>query len=195
MLLKLTELGSFAVEALDGAAGSIAELHIDDVTWRVTHATLQAGSWLFGRKMLVRAADLGIPDLRRNCFRLAATHQQIEAMAPIEAPRSRTMNEFAEWQVEGPGADPGGAPAYHITDFLAEGCWRIRYVCVEVGDVLSPKTRAVPVQRLAPAHTEQKKLETPLVKSVIQNGPELGPYTRISRAQQLALEKYYAQFG
>lgn len=195
MLLALSQLRKFTVEALDGPAGSISDFYIDDATWRVTHAVYTTGTRLIGRKVLVRTSELGLPDLRHGSFRLSLTLEQIKAAPPLVPPPRRTMADFAAWLVEGPGADTGGAPDYHISDFLAEGCWRIRYVCVEVGDMLSPRKRAVPVQRLAPAHVEQRKLETPLIRGVIQNGPDIGASKHVSRGLQQKLEKYYAQFG
>ena len=195
MLLALSELRSFTVMAADGEGGSIHDFFLDDATWRVTHVAIATGTWLFGHKVLVRAQELGLPDLRREQFRLEWSHDQIKAMPPYTAPPGRSMTEFAEWQVEGPGVNAGGAPEYSITDFLTEGCWRVRYLCVEVGDVISPRKRAVPVQRLAPPHTDMRILETPLVKSVIQNGPEIGALRYVNRGVQLRLEKYYASFG
>jgi len=196
MLLALSELRSFQVLALDGEAGSIHDFYIDDATWRVTHAVIATGSWLLSRKVLVRVQDMGVPDLRQSQFRLALPQDLIKALPAVEtAAAQHTMSEFAEWLVEGPGADPGGAPDYRISDFLAQGCWRIRYICIEAGDLISPRKRAVPVQRLAPPHAEERKLETPLVKTVIQNGPEMGGLKRVNRALELKLEKYYASFG
>jgi hypothetical protein len=69
----------YTVESPDGRVGSVGDILFEDNNWKLRWFVVNAGSWLFGRQILIRPAALGRPDVRQRAFPVALTMAQVEA--------------------------------------------------------------------------------------------------------------------
>jgi hypothetical protein len=91
MLWLSTSLIGGAIEARDGAIGSISDLLFDTADWTVRWAVADTGRWLPGRKVLLPPSCLVPPVAGGEAFRTDLTMQQVKDSPGIErdAPVSR----------------------------------------------------------------------------------------------------------
>lgn len=93
MLWKSSAIVGSAIEASDGAIGSITDLLFDDTTWALRWCVVDTGSRLSGRKVLLPPSALGAPDPSRRAFTVDLTRKQV-ADSPVidsDAPVSRQL--------------------------------------------------------------------------------------------------------
>ena len=53
MLMNTSVLKGLSIKASDGELGTVDELYFDDESWAVRYLTVETGSWMGGRKVLV----------------------------------------------------------------------------------------------------------------------------------------------
>jgi PRC-barrel domain len=59
MLLAISALKGYAIEATDGQIGSVDDFLFDDKTWQVRWLVVDTGGWLSGRQVLVHPSAIG----------------------------------------------------------------------------------------------------------------------------------------
>jgi uncharacterized protein YrrD len=63
MLLSLSGIKGYQLNAQDGKIGRIDDFYFDDRKWKIKYLIVETGGWLPGRKILISSADLyGKPD-------------------------------------------------------------------------------------------------------------------------------------
>lgn len=85
MLWRASSLGSYALEASDGAIGAIRDCLFDDRRWIVRWFVADTGTWLPGRKVLIAAGRLTAEDGDPPLLRLALSREEVRAGPPLEA--------------------------------------------------------------------------------------------------------------
>ena len=95
MLDKVKDLKGFALEALDGLIGSVAELYFDDRHWTVRYLVADTGTWLTGRQVLVSPFAVTTVNRAERTISVNLTKKQIEDSPPLEnhKPVSRQFEE------------------------------------------------------------------------------------------------------
>jgi hypothetical protein len=95
MLDKVKDLKGFALEALDGPIGSVAELYFDDQHWTVRYLVADTGTWLTGRQVLVSPFAVTTVNRADRTISVNLTRKQIEDSPPLEnhKPVSRQFEE------------------------------------------------------------------------------------------------------
>jgi uncharacterized protein YrrD len=53
MMLAVSALKGFAIEARDGKIGTVSDFLFDDRSWKIRWMVVDTGGWLTGRKILV----------------------------------------------------------------------------------------------------------------------------------------------
>lgn len=84
MILHASKTEGFALEASDGAIGSISDFLFDDLTWRIRWLVIETGSWLSGRKVLLPPSVLGHVNHIGHQYSVRLTRQQIKDSPSID---------------------------------------------------------------------------------------------------------------
>jgi len=94
MQRRLSTFKNYTIEAPDGKAGYVTDILFQDDDWKLRWFVINAGSWLFGRDLLIRPAALGRPDIREHAFPVALT------IAEVQASRSSNSDQPVFKQME-----------------------------------------------------------------------------------------------
>lgn len=101
---RFSDLKKFHLKARDGEIGRLDEFYFDDQHWTVRYLVVQAGSWLFGREVLITPGMLNGVDGRGKTLGVDLTREQVENSPPVETvkPVSRYYEEqyhlYYGWQ-------------------------------------------------------------------------------------------------
>lgn len=83
MLLVVSALKGYAVEASDGRIGTVSDFLFDDRTWKARWLVVDTGLWLPGRKVLIHPSVIGPADGERREMPVALTKAQIRESPDI----------------------------------------------------------------------------------------------------------------
>lgn len=127
MLQLGAALLGYAIEADDGAIGTVSEFLFDDRTWKVRWLVIDAGSWLAGRFRLLHPSAVGRADCVRRSLPVAVTRGQIEHSPNVWQHRqvSRQM-EFDLYEYY--GCDPAWDSSFYNDDATSADSLPSRYV-------------------------------------------------------------------
>jgi hypothetical protein len=118
MLLPVSALKRYAIEATDGPLGTVKDLLFDDATWKIRWLVIDTGSWLMGRIVVIPPSAIAKLDYERDEIRVALTKSQIEASPELSA--HEPVSRQAESQVyEYYGWDPYWGTSYFIPGAMA----------------------------------------------------------------------------
>jgi sporulation protein YlmC with PRC-barrel domain len=78
MLLAISALKGYTIEASDGVMGSVGDLLFDDKTWRVRWLVIDTGGWLSARQVLLHPSSVGQTDFDRSRLLVKLTKSQVE---------------------------------------------------------------------------------------------------------------------
>lgn len=126
MIRSLNDLHGYALHARDGDLGHVADVLIDDRTWRVRYLVADTGGWLGGRQVLLDPAAVEMIDDDGRRVAVTLTRDQVEGSPPVEAdaPVSQQMqvdvNAYYGWPAYW-GADGVFAPGAQPLDPSVEG--------------------------------------------------------------------------
>jgi len=113
MWLKASTITGCSIQATDGEIGSVSDLLFDDESWSVRWLVVDAGSWLFGRKVLLPSSHLREAKAGMTAIPVDLTRDQVKGSPEIdtEQPVSRQMETsmygYYGWAPYWPA---GGAP-------------------------------------------------------------------------------------
>ena len=97
MLWNASSLRGFAVEATDGAIGTVGDLLFDDQSWTVRWLVVETGSWLASRNVILPVSALGKPHEATRKFTVDLTRKQVRDSPDIET--SEPVSRFKEAHV------------------------------------------------------------------------------------------------
>ena len=83
MQRRLSAFNNYTIEAPDGNVGYVSDILFEDNSWKLRWFVITAGSWLFGRKLLIHPTALERPDIRQRAFPVTLTKAQVEASPEI----------------------------------------------------------------------------------------------------------------
>lgn len=84
MLRSVNKLIGYDVKASDASVGTIYDVYFWDDTWRVKWIVVDTGTWLPGRKVLIRPEAFGRPHEGRRVLPVDQTRKQIEEAPDYE---------------------------------------------------------------------------------------------------------------
>ena len=96
MLTKTTHLKGFVVRASDGELGTVEEFYFDDETWAIRYLTVDTGSWLSGRRVLISPISVVHADWQGKRLDVALTKKQVENSPDIDTHRPVSRQLEAE---------------------------------------------------------------------------------------------------
>lgn len=105
MLWNASGIKGYAIEASDGAIGTVSDVLFDDESWTVRWLVADTGSWFTSRKVLLPVTALQSPNSATRSFPVKLTMQQVKDSPDIDmdAPVSRQNEGFL---FESYGLDP-----------------------------------------------------------------------------------------
>jgi hypothetical protein len=118
MLLAVSALKGYAIEATDGPLGTVKDLLFDDATWKIQWRVIDTGSWLMGRIVVIPPAATAKLDYQRDEIRVALTKAEIEASPELSANEpvsQQTESEVYQYY----GWDPYWGTSYFIPGAMA----------------------------------------------------------------------------
>ncbi|HEY3443747.1 MAG TPA: PRC-barrel domain-containing protein [Paludibaculum sp.] len=84
MLVNASILKGFVIRASDGDLGTVVEPYFDDETWAIRYFTVDTGSWLGGRRVLISPMFVLGADWQGKCLDVALTKKQVEDSPSID---------------------------------------------------------------------------------------------------------------
>lgn len=95
MFYKTKDLTDYKLKALNGEIGKVKDVYFDDKYWTVRYLTVNTGSWLTGRKVLISPyAFLGVSPENEQ-ISVDLTMKQIEDSPPLDA--DKPVSRQFEW--------------------------------------------------------------------------------------------------
>jgi hypothetical protein len=94
MLVVVSALKGYAIDASDGRIGTVSDFLFDDQTWRMRWLVVDVGSWLVGRSVLIHPSAIARADHERRELVVNLTREQVEG-----SPGTRT-DEPVSRQIE-----------------------------------------------------------------------------------------------
>jgi len=91
MLIEVSQLISYVLQAEDGELGRCKDFLVDDRGWNIRYLVGDTRKWLPGRKVLLPPSSVKEPDFSERRLPLKLTKEQIKGSPPLEehAPVSR----------------------------------------------------------------------------------------------------------
>ena len=77
MLRNIADLENCTIGATDGTIGKIKDCYFDDEAWVIRYFTVDTGSWLVGREVLISPYSVRTPDWEHGILPAAITKQQV----------------------------------------------------------------------------------------------------------------------
>ena len=87
MLTNAKHLKSIVIRATDGEIGTVDQFYFDDESWAIRYLTVETGSWLAGRQVLISPFSVVDTDWRVGRLDVALTKKQVEGSPDINTDR------------------------------------------------------------------------------------------------------------
>ena len=100
---NIDSLIGYAIVAIDGEIGRVADLYFDDDTWAIRYLIIDTGEWLFSCKVLISPQAIHTTDWDNRIFHIDLFKEQIKNSPDIdtEKPVSRQeeikLQEHYQW--------------------------------------------------------------------------------------------------
>ena len=117
MLVAISALKGYSIEASDDRIGTVGDFLFDDSAWRMRWVVVDTGSWLTSRKVLIHPGAIFDTDHEARTLRVDLTKAQVEASPGIGAdlPVSQQMEasvyDYYGWE-------PNGGTGYFSGDMM-----------------------------------------------------------------------------
>jgi hypothetical protein len=97
MLTNITFLKGLAIHATDGELGTVDQLYFDDKTWAIRYLTVETGSWLAGRQVLISPFSVVRTDWPAKRLDVALTKKQVQNSPDIDTHQPVSRQHEAEY--------------------------------------------------------------------------------------------------
>lgn len=84
MLRQNKDLQELSIIAIDGVIGDVKDLYFDDQAWAIRYLVVDAGSWLFSRKVLISPINASKPDWVSKLLPVSLTREQVKNSPNID---------------------------------------------------------------------------------------------------------------
>lgn len=84
MLHRMDKLIGLSVIASDGEVGTVGDLYFDDHRWAVRYLTVETGSWLDSRKVLISPLAIDSVDYGKSTIGVRLSRQQVRGSPDID---------------------------------------------------------------------------------------------------------------
>ncbi|MBC7618561.1 MAG: PRC-barrel domain-containing protein [Candidatus Saccharibacteria bacterium] len=84
MLRQTKDLQDLTILATDGEIGSVKDFFFDDQTWTIRYLAVDAGSWLYSRKVLISPISAGKPNWSDKVLPVSLSREQVKKSPDID---------------------------------------------------------------------------------------------------------------
>jgi hypothetical protein len=97
MLTNNKNLKGLVIRATDGEIGTVDQLYFDDQVWAIRYLTVETGSWLSGRKVLISPHSILQTDWTAGRIDVSLTRKQVENAPNIDTHQPVSRQHEAEY--------------------------------------------------------------------------------------------------
>ena len=97
MLTNNKSLKGMVIRALDGEIGTVDDLYFDDELWTIRYLTVQTGSWLNDRSVLISPLSIVKPDWETKRLDVTLTRKQVENSPNIDTQMPLSRQHESEY--------------------------------------------------------------------------------------------------
>jgi hypothetical protein len=97
MLINTQKVKGLSIHATDGEIGKVDEIYFDDESWAVRYLTVETGSWLDGREVLISPYSIIRTDWQARQIEVVLSKKQVEASPRIDTHRPVSRQQEAEY--------------------------------------------------------------------------------------------------
>ena len=97
MLTNNKNLKGLVIRASDGEIGTVDQLYFDDELWAIRYLTVETGTWLDGRKVLISPISILQTDWKAKRIDVSLTRKQVENSPNIDVHRPVSRQHEAEY--------------------------------------------------------------------------------------------------
>jgi hypothetical protein len=97
MLRNAEDLHGFTTRATDGEIGTVDQFYFDDESWAIRYFTVDTGTWLGGRLVLISPISIVHSDWRAKRLEVSLTKKQVENSPDINTQQPVSRQHEAEY--------------------------------------------------------------------------------------------------
>lgn len=97
MLMNAATLSGLTIRATDGDLGTIEQLYFDDETWVIRYLTVETGSWLNGRLVLISPMSILGADWQAKRVDVSLTKKQVENSPSVDTNKPVSRQHESEY--------------------------------------------------------------------------------------------------
>ncbi len=112
MFTSLTTLMKIPLVTTDGKEHQVCSLLLDDRSWTICFLVANAGSWLFGRQVVIRTCATDRPDWTQKVIAAKLTHQElvrcadVSSVKPVSLQQQLALKKYFGW--------PDSEPTWYV---------------------------------------------------------------------------------
>ena len=112
MLRRLRRMIGYRIRTTDGSVGTVSDFHFEDHTWRIRHMVADVGWSLTGRRALIPARRVGLPNDDERSMEVTLTKAEVKSRPSVET----APPVYRQRELSGPpyGRPPWGFPSFLI---------------------------------------------------------------------------------
>ena len=84
MLIRLTALSNWKVEAIDGDIGAVVDVFFDDERWHARYLVVETGGWLSSKRVLLSPASVRRPVAAIGVLHVGLTRESIASSPDVD---------------------------------------------------------------------------------------------------------------
>ncbi|MEO8328045.1 MAG: PRC-barrel domain-containing protein [Nitrospirota bacterium] len=222
MLRDLNKIKNCVVQGTDGIIGNVADMYVNDQTWKIHYMAADTGNWLQGRHVLISTESVVQPHVEIGSFRALVSQAQVEG-APafeIEKPfsweKEREICNYYRWSTYYPiderelSVFPGKLTSVNgLKDFsllardgeigkiinyiIDDANWSVRYLVVDTSKWLAGKKVLISPMWHKSINWQDRMIVVDLDQDQIEHSPEYDPAAPIERVYEINLYKHYGK--
>lgn len=206
MLTSMSLLKDYGIAATDGDIGKVCDALFDDQAWDIRFLTVETGSWLESRQVLIPPSAFDELDAVHKTLPVRLSREQVRHSPDTDVHKSvsrQHATQFADpadphlrsckavngYQVQASDGELG-----YVSDFLIEeDSWVIRYLVVNTGNWLSGNQVLVPPQWASAISWDDRSVSVDLTRATIEAAPRFFSCHALNRQQELDYYRYHAR--
>lgn len=222
MLRDLNKIKNCVVQGTEGIIGSVADVYVNDQTWKIHYLAADTGNLLEGRHVLISTQSFAHPHEDIGSFRALVSNAQVEGAPefeiekPISWEKEREICNYYRWSTYFPiderelSVFPGILTSANglkdfslqatdgeigkIINFLIDDAnWTVRYLVVDTSKWLAGKKVLISPMWNKSINWAERMMVVDLDQDQIEHSPEYDPAAPIERVYEINLYKHYGK--
>lgn len=222
MLRDLNKIRNCVVQGIEGIIGSVADVYVNDQTWKIHYLAADTGNWLQGRHVLISTQSFVHPHDDIGSFRALVSKAQVEGAPefeieePISWEKEREICNYYRWNTYYPiderelSVFPGILTSANglkdfslqatdgeigkIINFLIDDAnWTVRYLVVDTSKWLAGRKVLISPMWNKSINLAERMMVVDMNQDQIERSPEYDPTAPIERVYEINLYEHYGK--